>query len=155
MPFLCSLSSAVLACSGVMGNSSTFGLIPCAAAIDSIALTSPPLPIYYQHVNIVSESRETYACEWCASSICTLNCARQTLHTCNDWQIDSAIVNAVACCVVGIRWVWGCYNVSSSFPFCDASLSTHARVADLISHMSLSEKMYFLGADTTYTNVNK
>ena len=41
----------------------------------------------------------------------------------------------------------GCLTVSKSLPFCDASLPTPARVKDLVSRLTLEEKMGLLGPD--------
>lgn len=51
-------------------------------------------------------------------------------------------------------WVWGCYNISSSLPFCDPSLRVDERVSDLIDRLTLLEKQSFLGADTVNTQVD-
>lgn len=45
---------------------------------------------------------------------------------------------------------WGCLpgNVSASLPFCNYNLSINERIDDLISRLTLDEKLSFMGADT-------
>jgi len=52
-------------------------------------------------------------------------------------------------------YFYGCLpgNVSHALPFCDPSLAVAQRVADLVSRLSLEEKLGLLGPDTTDTGV--
>lgn len=50
-------------------------------------------------------------------------------------------------------YVWGCLNISSSFPFCDQSLPWEVRTDDLVRRLTLREKVMLLGADTVNTKV--
>eukprot|EP01059_Diplonema_ambulator_P004196 TRINITY_DN138_c0_g3_i1.p1 TRINITY_DN138_c0_g3~~TRINITY_DN138_c0_g3_i1.p1 ORF type:complete len:773 (+),score=261.21 TRINITY_DN138_c0_g3_i1:45-2321(+) len=36
-------------------------------------------------------------------------------------------------------YVWGCYNISKSFPFCDSSLDVEHRLDDLLNRMTIDE----------------
>ena len=46
--------------------------------------------------------------------------------------------------------VWGCYNISAGFPFCDSSLPMHSRINDLVSRLTDAEKVRMMAPDTTH-----
>lgn len=50
-------------------------------------------------------------------------------------------------------YAWGCLNISKSLPFCDHALPMEVRTQDLVSRLTLREKISLLGADTKNTNV--
>ena len=52
-------------------------------------------------------------------------------------------------------YAYGCLpgNVSSGLPFCDASLPLFSRVQDLVTRLSLKEKILLLGGDGVNTGV--
>jgi beta-glucosidase-like glycosyl hydrolase len=50
-------------------------------------------------------------------------------------------------------YVWGCLNISASYPFCNWSLPIEKRIEDLISRLTLTEKLNLMGANTVTTGV--
>lgn len=52
-------------------------------------------------------------------------------------------------------YVWGCLpgNISAHLPFCDPTLDAWTRAKDLVSRLTLNEKMGLLGREyySTYT----
>jgi xylan 1,4-beta-xylosidase len=50
-------------------------------------------------------------------------------------------------------YAWGCLNISKALPFCDPKLPVQARVSDLLSRLTLEEKLLLMGPDTVDTGV--
>lgn len=50
-------------------------------------------------------------------------------------------------------YVWGCTNISATLPFCNTSLPLTTRLSDLITRLTLTEKLNLLGANTITTGV--